>query len=263
MASQKDPDKSWKEKQHPEIKFEKPKCSPKGDEEEKEEKMEEDAVKNDDYEVEDNDDDKGDLDEWEECMEKDEVRAGPSVSPKQLNQCLECGQSFPGGSEPVKHRCPQPGSRPFVCGDCGKSCGKRFRHMAHLRQHHLTHTNEKSFTCRDCGKSFKHSSTLTIHRRIHTGEKLFPCAECGKSFTTSTRLIRHQLIHSAEKPYSCADCGKSFTQKSFSRRDTLIGHRRTHTGEKSYTCADYGKSYTQTVTLNKHRCTHTREQPAL
>ncbi|MGH0162147.1 UNVERIFIED_CONTAM: hypothetical protein FKN15_042326 [Acipenser sinensis] len=81
-----------------------------------------------------------------------------------------------------------PAEKPHRCPDCGK----RFRRLAHLRDHRRIHTGEKPFQCEDCGKRFSRLEHRKIHQRIHTGEKPYRCEACGATFTYSQQLKAHR-----------------------------------------------------------------------
>ncbi|CAG2108595.1 unnamed protein product, partial [Medioppia subpectinata] len=198
-----------------------------------------------------------------------------------------CGKSFDGISDLIRHKRIHSGENPFECDL--NNCHKGFTHKSQLIEHkNCVHLNKKPFICneKNCGKRFTTKHNLFQHKScVHLNEKLFKCTEenCGKSFGQKSHLIRHKRIHSGEKLYKCDfnDCGKCFAQKSqliehkncvhlnkklfkcnekncgkyFSRKPYLICHKRIHSGEKPYKCDfnDCIKCFTQISHLYRHK----------
>ncbi|XP_029974673.1 zinc finger protein 570-like [Salarias fasciatus] len=111
---------------------------------------------------------------------------------------------------------------------------------------------KKCLKCGFCGKPFKCISKMLQHHRIHTGEKPYSCQMCEKSFRRQHHLAIHMRTHTGEKPYSCQICGKTFR-----RQHHLVGHTKTHQGERTYhICNICGKSYSDYMALKKHLVNH-------
>ncbi|XP_035537750.1 gastrula zinc finger protein xFG20-1-like [Morone saxatilis] len=105
-------------------------------------------------------------------------------------------------------RKPQESSRkPHGCSECGK----RFRHVHHLKIHMKFHAGKRAtFFCSVCGLECLYKSHLKIHMRTHTGEKPFGCPVCGKKYAHKASMQSHMVIHTVEKQYTCNACDKGF-----------------------------------------------------
>ncbi|XP_036379798.1 zinc finger protein with KRAB and SCAN domains 3 [Megalops cyprinoides] len=144
-----------------------------------------------------------------------------------------------------------PGDRPHLCLECGKT----FRLISSLKKHIRIHTGEKPYPCGVCGRRFRESGALKTHQRIHTGEKPYSCSDCGTSFRHLDGLRKHRRTHTGEKPYACGICGKRL-----SRLQHLKHHQRIHTGERPCRCPRCHKSFKEPAALRKHLRTH-KEEP--
>ncbi|KAM8866475.1 uncharacterized protein ACB058_007375 isoform 2-T2 [Synchiropus picturatus] len=162
--------------------------------------------------------------------------------------CTVCGTHFAKKGVLKEHVLTHSEERPFCCSNCGK----RFHDRQNLKRHSRVHTDEKPFMCTDCGRCFARRETLKSHMKSHTGEKPFSCSECERCFALSESLKSHMRIHTGEKPFRCTQCGKCFSQ-----RGALSSHKRHHTGDRPYCCSVCGKCFTQSEALKIHMRIHT------
>ncbi|KAL7174417.1 hypothetical protein ACSBR2_033638 [Camellia fascicularis] len=115
-----------------------------------------------------------------------------------------------------------------------EQCGTSFQKPAHLRQHMLSHSLERPFTCPldDCNSSYRRKDHLTRHLLQHQG-KLFECPveNCNSRFAFQGNMKRHvKEFHEEEssssngdngpKQYICPEigCGKEFKYASKLRK---------------------------------------------
>lgn len=79
----------------------------------------------------------------------------------------------------------------FSCGTCDKT----FVRFSNLRQHHLTHSDERCFSCPLCEKTFKRSCGLSAHHRsFHLKLRPFQCETCMRKFALKADMRRCKHI---------------------------------------------------------------------
>jgi len=166
--------------------------------------------------------------------------------------CSVCKKGFRQARHLRQHMLTHTDERKYSCQDCG-AC---FHTKTHLKVHMVTHTKERNFACNICGKKFAHNTGLDTHMRVHSGVKPYCCETCGRAFSHSAGLHRHCLIHTSDKPFMCSTCGKRFRQDSGLRRHALI-----HSGQQPYECSECGMKFNQSSSMQRHKLTHTGEQP--
>ncbi|XP_076942538.1 transcription factor IIIA-like [Bidens hawaiensis] len=126
----------------------------------------------------------------------------------------------------------QKGEKMNVCEDCGAS----FKKPAHLRQHMLSHSLQRPFTCplKDCNSSYRRKDHLNRHIIQHQG-KIFLCpkANCKSKFSFQGNMTRHvKEMHddsddntSKQKQHTCSEPG---CEKVFKYPSKLRAHEESH-----------------------------------
>lgn len=202
-----------------------------------------------------------------------------------MYKCNVCGIEYDNqhsyAAHMTKHSGPLPKDQThFSCTLCNKIFAKR----KNLKQHLLTHNEEKANKCTLCHRAFTRPDQLILHMNNHTGKKRHQCMHCEKGFNMLSTLKDHLRTHSGEKPYLCSICGKGFSQNTnlkqhlmrhsatkpfgcntchakFVSKGELDAHLRKHTGEHPFVCDTCGTGFTTSSSLVKHRRIHSGERP--
>lgn len=131
-------------------------------------------------------------------------------------------------------------------------CSKQYSHKGSLRVHiQFEHGNWKCHICYCCGKKLNSLSKLKEHIVTHTQEKKFNCEICNGNFVTKKSLEYHTRIHTGVKPYKCPHCNKSFL--SASRRSTHIKYKHMPAKEECEIC---NKKFKMKISLMRHKKRH-------
>ncbi|XP_073811816.1 uncharacterized protein [Musca autumnalis] len=125
--------------------------------------------------------------------------------------CPHCGQSYSTKRKLRNHLITHSEDRPYSCGVCGKA----FKSVRSVKDHQLTHSDIRPYTCSICEKSFKRADKLKTHMLVHSELRPYKCEECGKTFKYSAVLRSHMYKHTGQTPYSCKTCGEEFTSRTF------------------------------------------------
>lgn len=160
-------------------------------------------------------------------------------------------------------------------------CFMKFKNAKYMRNHLVTHTGNKKFTCEVCSKRFMRKYDLQQHMmRVHsfikaargkiisTEEELLSannenikkdCIYCDSQFTTQFMLDSHlEEIHSEERPFECIHC-----KARFPTLKKLIRHKDTVHSERQHQCEQCDKSFRFLYALKEHEKTHNEVKPFL
>ncbi|KAG8178230.1 hypothetical protein JTE90_025113 [Oedothorax gibbosus] len=138
-----------------------------------------------------------------------------SAKQRKLHQCTYCPYTTIYSSHMQKHMFTHNGSKPFVCGVCGKA----FTQKANLKVHAITHLRRNG----NEQNGFKHSNSRSSAKQ----RKLHRCTYCPYTTIYSSHMQNHLFVHEGLKPFVCPVCGKGFTQKG-----SLKFHSITHLQKK-------------------------------
>ncbi|KAG8242404.1 hypothetical protein J6590_066907 [Homalodisca vitripennis] len=105
--------------------------------------------------------------------------------------CKSCNEQFDMEVKLMRHRKKVHSKRAIPLPVFCEMCGKEYKSKAILKNHRLTHFDEKPFECEICGASFKQQSTLNTHRRVHNSEGKFRCNNCEMTFKWKHVYARH------------------------------------------------------------------------
>jgi len=130
--------------------------------------------------------------------------------------CNQCGQSFDGGEDLVKHADLVHGVKNrFEC----ELCDEKFRLHSERNKHRAdVHHQKKPFHCDLCTAKFDRCADLNKHvNLVHRKAKRYKCPDpsCGKSFGLKVGATRHyDSVHLKKRNYECPDCGMLFGTNS-------------------------------------------------
>ncbi|VDI65672.1 KRAB domain-containing zinc finger protein [Mytilus galloprovincialis] len=164
--------------------------------------------------------------------------------------------------------------------ECG-ICFMKFKNSKYMRNHLVTHTGNKKFTCEVCSKRFMRKYDLQQHMmRVHSFIKaargkiisseeellasnseadLKTCQYCQTHFTTQFMLDAHlEEKHSEERPFECPVC-----QSKFPTQKKLVRHKDSVHSERQHQCEHCEKSFRFLYALKEHEKTHNEAKPFL
>ncbi|XP_053688875.1 zinc finger protein 665-like [Sabethes cyaneus] len=164
--------------------------------------------------------------------------------------CHLCTEKFSSHSVLAKHirRVHDKVANHFICLDCGNT----YDTNAALREHRISHTDERRWECTECGMKFKRNHNLINHRKIHLVEKKvvkLKCQDCDEEFPSKSALASHRSIHGK---FCCRLCSRTFDSIA-----DLLQHRREEhkdsVKDTAVNCRTCHKRFPDQEELLKHR----------
>lgn len=110
-----------------------------------------------------------------------------------------------------------------TCGICGLRTLMKSALIRHQRNVHL---NEKNKECRVCKKMFHTASNLRDHMITHNQNRVFKCDVCQKDFARKECFQAHYRLHTGERPFLCGICEASFVQRASLRFHLKSRHNK-------------------------------------
>lgn len=144
------------------------------------------------------------------------------------------------------HSLEKPQTPEFTCDLCNKKCISKEL----LKNHKLTHVENRPHSCDICGKCFKHNFEVTAHKRCHN-KPTFKCDICSKMFIHKSHLTVHRKNHLNEFEFFCKECDKGFVSKSLYKNHVNVEHLKMF-----HVCDQCGAQIKSLSALKEHKLTH-------
>ena len=78
----------------------------------------------------------------------------------------------------------------YVCVCCFKH---RFNYPSQLKLHENTHTNEKTYYCKQCNLTFNRQSSLYNHQKTHEKKPKYECQHCDQKFVDTVKCVSNDI----------------------------------------------------------------------
>ena len=126
-----------------------------------------------------------------------------------------------------------------------------------LKQHLMSHNNEREHECSICQAKFRNRSHLQSHQRTaHSrglsseSQQSLTCSECGKLFEKKFNYERHLKSHRGS--YDCSFCGKRFPKMQSLGGHMKAAHPKNITAHPPLICECCGKEFQTKKSLEEH-----------
>lgn len=143
--------------------------------------------------------------------------------------CTICPAHFASSNTMRTHIRYHKGEKPFLCSECGKSFTVRNQLTRHVQ---LKHSDEafllrERYPCTLCNRKYMHPRKLRDHMLSHNNERNIVCDICSKAFTLRKHIVQHMQLHSGVKSYTCRYCSATFAQAAGRRNHEKYNHEST------------------------------------
>ena len=167
------------------------------------------------------------------------------------HKCNECGKSFYGKFECLKHKSKGHVKKEKKIPVC-EICKKVYSHSHVLRRHvKWMHSKICRIQCEKCDMKFNNQYLMLNHLKIvHEREKPFPCHLCEKRFGYKSYLKNHiKTVHLQQRDHKCEFCTKTFKQRSHAS----IHMSSVHLNIKPFQCDLCDRSFAGNSLRKKHK----------
>lgn len=124
--------------------------------------------------------------------------------------CKYCGSSFSRRRDLTLHERRHTGEKPYACDKCEFRCNTAGSLRMHTVRRHEDPNLYRTHVCEICGKSFHAAYILKEHILTHSDIKRYTCDICGRQLRNDSCYRRHMMNIHGQK-ISCDHCNKDFS----------------------------------------------------